>query len=108
MPLVNGRPFSTMRHIKSYLSSTMVQAHMMVLHIHLEQLDELDLTAIANEFVSCSEQRLRYCTLENLLDVLTNMPIPWHVSWLKCNKPLVIIFLVLLTFLYALWLLWCT
>ena len=59
----NERSFSTMRRIKSYLRSTMGQArlnHVMVLHIYQEQLDELDLTAIANEFVSCCEHCLRY------------------------------------------------
>ena len=66
MPATNAaseRSFSTMRRIKSYLRSTMRQPrlnHVMVLNIYQEQLDELDLTAIANEFVSCCEHRLRY------------------------------------------------
>ena len=55
--------FSTMRCIKSYLRSTMGQPrlnHVMVLNIYQEQVDELDFIAIANEFVSCCEHRLRY------------------------------------------------
>ena len=65
MPATNAvseRSFSVMRRIKSYLRSTMDQArlnHAMVLNIYNEQLDELNLTAIANEFVSSSEHRLR-------------------------------------------------
>lgn len=47
----------------TYLRSTMGQNrlnHVMVLNIYKEQVDELDLTAIANEFVSGSEHRLRF------------------------------------------------
>ncbi len=60
---VSERSFSVMRRIKSYLRSTMGQArlnHVMVLNIYKEQLDELNLIAIANEFVSGSEHRLRF------------------------------------------------
>ena len=65
MPATNAvseRSFSVMRRIKSYLRSTMGQArlnHVMVLNIYKEKLDELNLTSIANEFVSGSEHRLR-------------------------------------------------
>ena len=34
--------------------------HLMVLNIYKEQLDKLDLMAIANEFVSGNEHRLRF------------------------------------------------
>ena len=34
--------------------------HVMVLNIYKKQLDKLDLTAIANEFVSGSEHRLKF------------------------------------------------
>ena len=60
---VSERSFSVMRRIKSYLRSTMGQArlnHVMVLSIFQEKLDKLDLIAIANEFVSGSEHRLRF------------------------------------------------
>ena len=66
MPATNAvseRSFSVMRRIKNYLRSTMGQArinHVMVLNIFKEKLDALDLTSIANEFVSGSEHRLRY------------------------------------------------
>ena len=66
MPATNAvseRSFSVMRRIKSYLRSTMGQArlnHIMVLNIYKERLDKLDLTSIANQFVSGSEHRSRF------------------------------------------------
>ena len=60
---VSERSFSVMRQIKSYLKNTMGQArlnYLMVLNIYKEQLDKLDLMAIANEFVSGNEYRLRF------------------------------------------------
>ncbi len=65
LPATNAaseRSFSTMRRIKSYLRSTMGQGrlnHLMVLNIYQEMLDELDLNAVANDFVRGSEHRLR-------------------------------------------------
>ena len=66
MPATNAiseRLFSVMRRVKSYLRSTMGQArlnHVMILAIYKEQVDKLDLIAIANEFVSGNEHRLRF------------------------------------------------
>ena len=66
MPATNAtseRSFSVMRRLKSYLRSTMGQSrlnHIMLLNIYKEQLDMLDLTVVANEFVSGSEHRLRF------------------------------------------------
>ena len=43
--------FSTMRRIKSYLRSTMLQRrlnYLMILSIYKEQLDDVDLSSIAN------------------------------------------------------------
>jgi hypothetical protein len=66
MPATNAtseRSFSVMRRLKSYLRSTMGQSrlnHTMLLNIYKEQLDMLDLTVVANEFVSGSEHRLRF------------------------------------------------
>jgi len=56
----NERSFSVMRCVKSYLWSTMWQERLMVLNIYKEQLDKLDLVAVANEFVSDSEHRKRF------------------------------------------------
>ena len=65
MPATNAtseRTFSAMRHVKSYLPSTMTQErlnHLMLLHVHKDLTDSLSLVDVANEFVSKSERRLQ-------------------------------------------------
>lgn len=65
MPATNAvseRCFSAMRRLKTYLRSTMQQSrlnHVMLLHIHKELLDQLNLVDIGNEFVRESEHRAR-------------------------------------------------
>lgn len=57
---VSERSFSALRRVKTYLRSTMTQTRMnnlMVLHIHKENTDALDIISVANEFVSGSEHR---------------------------------------------------
>ena len=54
--------FSALRRIKTYLRSTMSQErlnNLMVLHVHKEQADRLELERVAHEFVSGREVRLR-------------------------------------------------
>ena len=56
------RSFSVLKRIKSYLRSTMGQGrlnYLMVLNIYKEDLDNLDLIIIANQFVQGSEHRLQ-------------------------------------------------
>ena len=56
------RSFSALRRVKTYLRSTMSQKrlnHLMILHIHQEAVDKLDLKAIGNEFVGELELRKR-------------------------------------------------
>ena len=58
---VSERSASAVRRIKTYLRSTMTQLrlnNLLVLHIHKEMTDNLDLTACLNDFVSGSEHRL--------------------------------------------------
>lgn len=63
MPATNStseRFFSAMRHVKSYLRSTMNQERLnslMILDVHRDLTDVLDLSSVANEFVSKSENR---------------------------------------------------
>ena len=63
MPATNAiseRSFSAMRRIKTYLRSTMVQEWLnsvMVLHIHKELTDGLDLNIICKEFIYKSDYR---------------------------------------------------
>ena len=64
MPASNAtseRSFSALRRVKTYLRSTMGQErlnNLMLLHIHKELTDELDLKDVATEFISGSEHRL--------------------------------------------------
>lgn len=55
------RSFSALRIIKTYLRTTMAQSrlnHLMLLHVHKEQCDRLDLDQCANDFCSKSEHRM--------------------------------------------------
>ena len=57
----NERAFSALRRVKDYLQSTMNQIHVnniMVLHVHKERTDNLDLIEIAREFARGSENQL--------------------------------------------------
>ena len=54
------RSFSTLRRLKTYLRSTMTQTrlnNLMMLHIHKDQTDKLDICDIAKEFVAYNERR---------------------------------------------------
>lgn len=55
---ISERSFSAMRRIKTYLRSTILQEWLysvMVLHIHKELTDSLDLNDICKEFISKSD-----------------------------------------------------
>lgn len=58
---VSERSFSAMRRAKNYLQSTMNQVrlnHIMLLHVHKDRTDALDLIEIANQFVDGSDHRM--------------------------------------------------
>ena len=63
MPATNAiseRSFSAMRRVKTYLRATMSQVRLnncMVLHVHRDMTDELDLAVVANRLVKGSEHR---------------------------------------------------
>ena len=65
MPATNATSecsFSALRRVKTYLRSTMMQErlnHLLVLHMHKERTDGVDLKDIGEKFVAGSEQRLR-------------------------------------------------
>ena len=65
MPATNAsseRSFSALRRIKTYLRTTMTQQRLnslMVLHVHKEKTDALDLLQVGREFVTGREGRLR-------------------------------------------------
>ena len=64
MPASNAtseRSFSALRRVKTYLRSTMTQLrlnNLMLLHIHKERTDSLNLDEIANDFIDRKETRL--------------------------------------------------
>ena len=58
--VISARAFSAMRRLKNFLRSSISQPrlnHVMILHIHKERTDKLDLTTIAKEFISINERR---------------------------------------------------
>lgn len=58
---VSERSFSALRRIKTYLQSTMSQDrlnHLLVLYVHKELTDSLDLITVANDFAADPEHRL--------------------------------------------------
>ena len=64
MPATNAsseRTFSALRLIKTYLRRTVTQTRLncvMVLHVHKERKDLLELGSVANDFISENERRL--------------------------------------------------
>lgn len=63
MPATNAtseRAFSALRRVKTYLRSTMTQKrlnHLMLLHVHKDEVDCLDPHSIGRSFVAGSEHR---------------------------------------------------
>lgn len=63
MPATNAsseRSFSALRRVKTYLRATMKQErlnYLMLLHIHKDKTDALNLKSLLNEFVDCSDHR---------------------------------------------------
>ena len=57
------RAFSSLRRLLTYMRSTMTEKRLnncMLLHVHKELTDKIDLTEIAKEFVCVREERQRY------------------------------------------------
>lgn len=57
------RAFSTLRYIKNYLRSTMHQErlnNLMLTYVYRDQLDKMDLTSIANDFVNGRDGRMGF------------------------------------------------
>ena len=79
-----------MRHIKSnYLRSTMIRSllnHLVVLNIYKEQLGNLDMVAVANEFVS--KMSIVANSLESLVEYF------FHNSDCTCTFQLIFIWYV--------------
>jgi len=57
------RAFSSLKRLLTYLRSTMTEQRLnncMMLHVHKDIVDSMDLTAIAADFASLNEERMRY------------------------------------------------
>ena len=55
---VSERSFSALKRLKTYLRSTTGDNrlnHLMMIHVHQERTDELDLKTIANEFIALND-----------------------------------------------------
>ena len=60
---MSERAFSTLRRLLTYLRSSMTEQRLnncMLLHIHKDLTDDLDLHEIAKEFISSNDERHRY------------------------------------------------
>ena len=76
------RGFSTMRRIKNYLRSTMGDNrldNLMVLCIHKESLDQIDMVKVLNEFVA------KKITRRRIFGVFSKEDLPKKTSTLVCN-----------------------
>ena len=66
MPATNAsseRCFSALRRIKTYLHNTMSQErlnHVMLLHVHKDQTDQLSCSDVGDDFVCGHENRLHH------------------------------------------------
>ena len=57
------RSFSSLRHVKTYLRSTMTSCrlnNLFLLYIHQDKTDTLDLHKIARDFISVNNRRRKY------------------------------------------------
>ena len=58
--VISERSFSALKRVKTYLRTTMIQRrlnHLMLMHVHKDKTDNVDLKEISNDFV-CNENRL--------------------------------------------------
>ena len=53
---ISESSFSALKRVKTYLRTTMTH-HLMLLHVHKDKTDNIDLKEISNDFV-CNENRL--------------------------------------------------
>ena len=73
MPATNAtseRTFSLLRHMKTYLRSTLTQPcvnHLLILSAHSDKTDILSLKDVANDFVSVHETHLSFLASSNIV-----------------------------------------
>ena len=70
MPATNAsseRSFSALRRVKTYLRATMKQDrlnYLMLLHVHKDKTDELDLKLLVNEFINSDHRSNIFAKLD--------------------------------------------
>jgi hypothetical protein len=68
------RSFSTLRRIKTYLRQTMGQQRLndvMLLHIHKERTDRIDIKSVARAFVSANDDPIQFPETSKILHINT-------------------------------------
>ena len=73
---MSERSFSALRRIKNYLRSTMLQSrlnHLLLLHVHKDLTDSLDLVSVTNDFTGNSEHRQSYFGKFTIEDTIPDM-----------------------------------
>ena len=58
---ISERSFSTLKRVKTSIRSTMTDSrlnHLLLIHIYKEELDEIDIKLITNEFIKIKESRI--------------------------------------------------
>ena len=76
MPATNAfseRSFSALKRVKTYLKATTKEKrlnHLMILHVHNDRTDKIDLVDIANQFVEWKDNRVHI--LESSLVIILN------------------------------------
>ena len=76
------RTFSSMRRLKNYLRSSMTQKlfnNMMILHIHKDKTDELDLNVIAEQFINVNERRRTFFRVKLIYTVISSHYINMYI-----------------------------
>ena len=73
---MSERSFSALRRIKNYFRSTMLQSrlnHLLLLHVHKDLTDSLDLVSVTNDFTSNSEHMQSYFGKFTIEDTIPDM-----------------------------------
>ena len=58
---ISERSFSTLKRVRTSIRSTMTDSrlnHLLLIHIYKEELDEIDIKVITDEFIKIEESRI--------------------------------------------------
>ena len=80
------RSFSALRRVKTYLRTTMTQPrlnHLMLIHIHKEDCDKLNLEQCADDFCANSEHRIIFFYKLNTTFISHRFPVQFAIFCVK-------------------------